>query len=252
MTTIHHATVKSAANKHGVTLSNDDEGNVVAAFGEREFTFPTEAEGDEPTQAELTEVAKDAICVVADVRAFEAEYPRFQIDQDEGDYVGRFVEDGEEVARDPELADLFETLREAGVEGADDEDDEPEVRSVVPYRYKREYAERGHPAHCGDWLAVTLNARCLREGGFVIEPMVAICEANGLDPQRWLKSSTRGWQGRFRMTSRNALAKVVAVAGVMHVPAEANNGEGDVELTPPAEWIAAHTPKARGKAAVEA
>lgn len=248
MTTIHHATVKSAQAK-GIGLSYD-EGVVTAAYGEREFS--TTLEGDEPTQRDVTDAAREVWRIAADAQAWEADHPTMQIEQDDGDFVGILLADGTEVARDPDFDDLIVTLNEAGEAEGDEEDDEPETRSVVPYHYKREYAERGHPAHCGDWLALTLNARCLADTGFLIEPMVAICEANGLSPQKWLKSSTRGWQGRFRMTSRNALAKVVALAGVLHVPAEANGSDGDVELTPPAAWIAEHTPKGKGKAAVAA
>lgn len=243
---IHHATVKAAAAK-GITLTGNDEDGVTATSGEREFTFQVEDES-------VTDTAKAVWARLADILAFEAETPGVQIEQRDGDYCAIRIEDGADIACDPDYDDLLVTVREAlsADEGAEAEDgEEPEVRSVVPDRYKKEYAARGHPAHCGDWLANVLNARVLGENGLNVDLMLAVADANGLDARKWL-SGTRGWQGRFRMTSRNALAKIVAVAGVLHVPAEANNGEGDVELEPPAAWVAEHTPKAKGKAAVQA
>lgn len=253
MATIHHAVVKSAASK-GVTLEVSDQDGfaVEATIGERTFSLPVEPDGDEPTQAEYTEVARDVWNNRQQAADFEAEYPGVTVDQDGEDYVG-FDKDGEEIARDPDLDDLFTTLREAVTEDTDgdtdDEDEEPESRSVVPDRYKKEYAERGHPAHCGDWLAVTLNGFCLGETGSNLTTLTVIAEANGVDTARYSTNRTNGWQGRFRMTVRNVLAKLVATAGVLHVPAEAS-GENDLELQAPAAWIAEHLPKAKGKAAV--
>ena len=255
MATIHHATVKSAASK-GVTLQVEDNGAVSATQGERTFHLSFEPEGDEPTQAEWTDAAKDVWNTLAEVLAFEGEPEGkgIQIEQDGGDFVAVRTEDGEEIARDPELADLFETLRERAAEGDDEGDDEEkESNSVVPDGYKQRYAAAGHPNTCGDWLAVVLNERCLTADGktFRVEPMLAIADANGVDAERYMARKTRGWQGRFRMTTRNVLKGVVATKGVLIVPAEANiDGRGDEELAAPADWIAANLPKAKGKAAV--
>lgn len=257
MATIHHATVKAAAAK-GVTLTNDEDG-VTAAIqtkaGERTFSIGVD---DAAPNTEWTEAAKDMWAKLVDALAFEAEHPGFQIETEDGDFVARSTEDGDVVASDPDYEDLLVTLREMAdeAEANDDgeDDEEKDSRSVVPPTYKRQYAERGHPAHCGDWLAVTLNGFCLGDEGTSIERMLQIAEANGIGAKAegYLANRSNGWQGRFRMSTRNVLAKVVATAGVLHVPAEASDGKGDLEIEPPAAWIADHLPKAKGKAAVSA
>jgi hypothetical protein len=112
--------------------------------------------------------------------------------------------------------------------------------SVVKPAYKHRYAERA--ANSGlkrkaaqrsawDWLAQTLAGECLVEGDRLsIERFVAILEANGVDHSRWTNRS-KGWEGRFRMTGRLALQKVVAEAMELKLP------DGEV-LVPPAEWVA--------------
>lgn len=254
MATIHHATVKSAASK-GVTLEASDL-DVTATKGERTFTLTIEPEGDDPTQAEYTDAAKDVWATLEQALAWEAEPEGagVQIEQDGTDFVAIRTEDGEEIARDPELDDLLVSVAELKADGDEEGDDEEkESHSVVPDVYKQRYAAMGHPNTCGDWLAVVLNERCLTGDGktFLVEPMLAIAEANGVDAERYMARKTRGWQGRFRMTTRNVLKGVVATKGVLIVPAEANGDRGDEELAAPADWIAANLPKAKGKAAVQ-
>lgn len=127
-----------------------------------------------------------------------------------------------------ERAELDE---EDGDDEAETEEEDAEAGgSVVAPHYRAKYAEAGHPTHCGDWLAVTLNNLCLNEKGTNVEFFQAICEANGLNMDKYDRTS-HGWQGRFRMTGRNLLGRAVFMAGgVLKVP----NAE---DMQAPAEWM---------------
>jgi len=113
------------------------------------------------------------------------------------------------------------------------------ARSVVKNAYKRKYAERarsnGHASKVAqrstwDWLAQNLAGECNGPDGKIdIAAFERILELNGVDFSRWTNRS-KGWEGRFRMTGRLALQRVVAAAGVLVV-------EGD-EIVAPAEWVA--------------
>jgi hypothetical protein len=84
----------------------------------------------------------------------------------------------------------------------------PVKGSVVTNRYRAIYSEYGHPTHCGDELAILLNNLCLNKAGVNIELFEEICVANGVSLMHYDRTS-RGWQGRLRMTGRNLLAKRV-------------------------------------------
>jgi hypothetical protein len=66
----------------------------------------------------------------------------------------------------------------------------------------------GHPTHCGDAMATLLNSLCVNKAGTNLEMFEQICAANGVDLSKYNRT-TRGWQGRLRMTGRNLLAKRV-------------------------------------------
>lgn len=108
----------------------------------------------------------------------------------------------------------------AAVENGDnaesaEEATEREDHSVVRSEFRARYAEAGHPAHCGDELAVLLNNLCLTKKGIDMARFEHICEANGVDLSKYSRS-TKGWEGRLRMTGRNILAgKVFAAGGVV-------------------------------------
>jgi hypothetical protein len=106
--------------------------------------------------------------------------------------------------------------------------------SVVSDKYRARYAEMGHPTHCGDWLAETLNELCRNKGGTNLDLFEDICGMNGVDMSKYSRSS-KGWEGRFRMTGRNLLAKRVYTAGgVLKIPLMGDTSE----LRAPAEWMA--------------
>jgi hypothetical protein len=145
---------------------------------------------------------------------------------------------GEEIDEDAEV--------EAIAELADAEDEVKEPNSIVKDKFKVKYIENAiatgatHKAakrSNWDWLAQTLAAACLSEGGKLeIGAFTDILDANGVDHSRWTNKN-RGWEGRFRMTGRVALQKVVANAGVLKTPAGS-------EIEAPAEWRTRYQTKA--------
>ena len=84
--------------------------------------------------------------------------------------------------------------------------------SIITNRYRANYSEQGHPTHCGDELAIFLNEMCSNKGGTNLALFEAICAANGVNLSRYNRTS-KGWQGRLRMTGRNLLAKRVRENG---------------------------------------
>lgn len=145
----------------------------------------------------------------------------------------------------PKGAVLDDDLDEEG----DAEDETKEDRSVVKEEYRARYAEMGHPAHCGDELAVLLNNLCLTKKGIEMARFEHICEANGVDLSKYNRT-TKGWQGRLRMTGRNVLArKAFEADGVVKTTVERKDAEGTVterlelegaeaEYRLSAEWMA--------------
>lgn len=108
--------------------------------------------------------------------------------------------------------------------------------SVVKQVYRIRYAEAGHPNHCGDWLADTLNNLVLGKTATDIANFEAICNLNGVSLAKY-KREGNGWQGRLRMTGRNLMARIVFETGVLKVPAHVAGEKKDVELRAPKEWL---------------
>jgi hypothetical protein len=114
--------------------------------------------------------------------------------------------------------------------------------SVVKRQYKQKYLDRARAngvkgkaakRSAWDWLAETLAGECLNKKAKIdIDAFTAILEANGIeDPHGRWPNRAPGWEGRFRMTGRLCLQRIVAEAGILRLP----DGE---ELEAPAEWIA--------------
>lgn len=127
----------------------------------------------------------------------------------------------------------------------------PEVvlpRSVVKNTYKRRYAERvltgevrgkkgvskkAQARSCSDWLALTLASLTLGEKDALnVERFEAILDANGIEHRHWNRT-TKGWQGRLRMTGRLALQRVVAAEEQLFLP----DGE---PVKAPRSWVEKH------------
>lgn len=136
------------------------------------------------------------------------------------------------------------TIREETVEIA------PEVvlpRSIVKPTYKAVYANRvldgqrgkkgvskkAQARSCSDWLALELAALTLREKDKLdVAAFEAILTANGIAHEHWNRT-TKGWQGRLRMTGRLALQRAVAAEEMLYVP--------DAEpIKAPRSWVAKH------------
>ena len=125
---------------------------------------------------------------------------------------------------------------------AEIEDQIEKPRSVVKRQYKQKYLDRARAngvrgkaakRSAWDWLAETLAGECLnRKAKIDIDKFTAILVANGIeDPHERWPNRAPGWEGRFRMTGRLCLQRIVAEAGVLHLP----DGE---ELVAPEEWVA--------------
>ena len=106
----------------------------------------------------------------------------------------------------PEESEEFSRWNEEWDNAADQSVSPPAKGSVITDRYRANYSELGHPTHCGDELAILLNNLCLNKAGVNIQLFEEICEANGVSLARYNRT-TRGWQGRLRMTGRNLLTK---------------------------------------------
>jgi hypothetical protein len=124
--------------------------------------------------------------------------------------------------------------------------DERVPNSIVKDKFKVKYAENA--AAIGDkrkqvkrsnwdWLAQQLAVACLSDKGKIdIDAFKDVLDANGVDHSRWTNKN-KGWEGRFRMTGRVALQKVVANNGLLKTPA-------GTELEAPAEWCERYKTKA--------
>lgn len=131
---------------------------------------------------------------------------------------------------------------DAAADEATDED-EGKGGSVVSEKYRAKYAEAGHPTHCGDWLAETLNEICLNKAGVNLELFEAICGLNGVDTSKYKRSGV-GWQGRIRMTGRNLMSKKVFLNGGKLIVPDSMGGFKQA----PEEWMAQQRFKALPKA----
>lgn len=130
---------------------------------------------------------------------------------------------------------------DAAADEATDEEDKG-GGSVVSSKYRAKYAEAGHPTHCGDWLAETLNEIVLNKEGVNLELFEAICGLNGVDTSKYKRSGV-GWQGRIRMTGRNLISKRVFLnEGKLILP----EALGLFKQAPP-EWMALQRFKAAAK-----
>ncbi len=132
--------------------------------------------------------------------------------------------------------------------GADVAADIVRAKSVVKPAYKLAYAERALTARkpkgmskkaaarsCNDWLAQQIALACLDEKSQLrVGDFEALLDANGVAHAHWNRT-TKGWQGRLRMTGRLALQRVVAEAdGELELP----NGS---TIAAPRSWVAKHT-----------
>lgn len=123
---------------------------------------------------------------------------------------------------------------------AEVEEDNKQNNSVVAAKFKDKYLANARAAGIKgkaakrsnwDWLSQQIAAACLGEKEKIrIDDFRALLDANGVDHSRWTNRN-KGWEGRFRMTGRVALQKVVANAGILKM------GDGQ-DVTAPPEFVA--------------
>ena len=227
--TIHHTLTKKAAQAN-IALVEEEDGVFSASFPIGPLNAVHTFRHDH---------AKTLLDAAIIIRRFLIEYPRLVVLQndDDFDFLVSVGDDEGSFAEFPDVEDAIITALENAPADEPEPEDEGKISgSVVPHRYRAIYKERGHPAHCGDWLANTLNELCHVEGKFVVHLLTEIAEVNNVSFDQYLANPSRGWQGRFRMSVRNRLAKAVVLAGFLVVPGEDNR-------VPPSEWLSAHTAK---------
>jgi hypothetical protein len=113
--------------------------------------------------------------------------------------------------------------------------------SIVKAKFKDKYIEnakaQGLTSKAAkrsnwDWLSQQLATFCLSDKGKIdIGSFTDVLDANGIDHSKWTNKN-KGWEGRFRMTGRVALQKVVANTGFLKWPGELQASEA------PDEWRA--------------
>ena len=155
-----------------------------------------------------------------------------------------FEGDGEGDAIDVEIPSELEATEGEPFVG---DDEEPKVvNSIVKDKFKEKYianaiamgeTKKAAKRSNWDWLAQQLAAACLSEKGKIeIGAFKDILDANGVDHSRWTNKN-KGWEGRFRMTGRVALQKVVANAGALVTA-------GGTVIEAPAEFVEKYKTKA--------
>jgi|KBSMisStandDraft_5_1062788.scaffolds.fasta_scaffold24099_5 hypothetical protein len=132
-------------------------------------------------------------------------------------------EEPEEGADVPESA-LIANQGDEEAAIAEVEEDNKQNNSVVAAKFKDKYLANARanriPGKAAkrsnwDWLSQQIASVCLDEKHKIrIGDFTALLEANGVDHSRWTNRN-KGWEGRFRMTGRVALQKVVADAGIL-------------------------------------
>lgn len=231
---IHHATA-ARAEKAGIVLqvvesTSTGQQQAKAIWPKRNKHFVA----DDP---------KTALALAMLQQRFGDEYANVTVTNDHTTTVGdvTLVEFEEGFDEDEVFAETLEQMLEEGIE-AEEAEEEGASGNVVPVRYRQKYAEAGHPNTCGDWLAKILIDECTAldvdgKPRFDVGRFDAIYDENKGDRnQKWCKNTSgRGWEGRYRMSGRIALAKVVGINGYLVLDG--------AKLVPPTEWLAKHAQK---------
>lgn len=248
MTRIHHATARKATEQ-GVELSIVEETGApvgVKAIKGKSFVFHTDARHalEWALLAETLRLEYPALQVISGEPSelptifYSPESEMLPFHGEVAPTLAQVQEMCEELGFDPE-ADV-----EADVEADADQEEEAPRGGVVHARYRAAYAQRGNPAHCGDWLAgwldgqfesAWLDAEGRKQSSFDADAFAAFLSDNGVPLDgKWAAlptSGQRGWQGRYRMNGRQILEKYVALNGKLQCRGET------IEV--PAEFVAA-------------
>ncbi len=230
---IHHATLK-AAEKAGIALSADEEGQFLAVHSKTNRRM----RGGDPKM------------LVKDMTALIELHQRYSSATATQDNDGWIVTSPWGEFRALYLTDAVSRMKRAFAEHHQPEDEEEEAEleqeeteaeeeqeaeheesggDVVGAEYRARYAEAGHPRHCGDWLAVTLNEMVGETKHLNVEALDRLAQLNGIDVSKYNRTNL-GWQGRLRMTFRNLLARKIWNRGFI-----INFNEEAIEA--PKDWI---------------
>lgn len=239
MINIHHATAKKA-EANGITLTAN------------ELIATATIDGKSYTNVD----PKVALAAAMTQKMFSLEYPALELVQTDDDFVVQHEGD-DIVAIEPAggyiiqagdfkelLADALETCQELEIDPTEGYDEDEGVPTVVHPKYKRQYREAGHPDHCGDWIASTLEFEFEDDdGNFDADDFTQFLILNGVEMTgKWASlpnSGQRGWKGRYRMNGRQKLEFQIAKTGKLFL----RNVEHTVPESVLAELRAKH-PKA--------
>lgn len=209
--TIHHATLAAAA-KLGFVLESTEDGVRVTS---KKPAFSFDVQGK----------AKDVLLDAQAYRMIATEYDKVVVSYEDGQWL-LSVEEGDLAADGERLQEAFEALIDAAQNAGVEIESEEVVSVVVPAKYKAQYAEAGHPQHCGDWLATYIDGRFdtvegkLDEAAFTAFLVENKVELTG----KWAElptSGQKGWEGRYRMNGCQKVRVNMARTGILYLGGEA-------------------------------
>lgn len=201
------------------------------------------------TEAEMEKVEAERVAAHEQENPMQvAEQARDEVIDEVIDEVLAAIEEEltDENPRAEQMADAESDMEGDAAPMEGDEEDKV-VNSIVKAKFKNKYIEnakaqgiKGKAARRSnwDWLSQMLATFCLSDKGKIdIGSFTDVLDANGVDHSKWTNKN-RGWEGRFRMTGRVALQRIVANAGVIKWP-------GDLEATvAPPEFVEKYKTKA--------
>lgn len=209
---IHHATVKSA-EKSGIRLEELPDGKYRAVHEKTGYilvdTDPKMLVKDTIAFLDIKTNYKSATASIDDDSMWTIESPW-------GDFRTRFLTDALALmkrafteAHQPDDEDEEEEMLESEAEQeeeAEEEDPQPSGDVVKP-EYRARYIENGSGGRgCNDWFMQTLDELIGTGKHLNVEAMDRLAQLNNVDLGKYNRT-TRGWQGRLRMTFRNILAR---------------------------------------------
>lgn len=213
----HHATV-TKAEKLGIAIDYNPETELATATNGTDTASHPDA--------------KQAVEGVQLLKVLRGEYPAISVvyDPETGSWVFSAKANAEWTLSIAELDEdtlsvVLEDAQEQGIDPEEGYDEEAEKSgSVVGAGYKAEYAARGNPNHCGDWLAKVLERFETGEKKnkrFDHEAFTELLVLNEVPMDgKWAglpQSGQKGWVGRYRMNGRQKLEQVVARKGTLRL-----------------------------------
>lgn len=232
---IHHATVKSA-EKAGIRLEALPDDQYRAIHEKTNYSLL----GTDPKM-----LVKDMIALVdmkTNYRSASASYDEGQwtVSSPWGEFTAFHLVDAISLmkrafteAHQPDDEDEESEMLEAeeAEEEAEAEEDPQPSGDVVKPEYRARYTENGSGGRgCNDWMMQLLDEMIGTGKHLNVEAMDRLAQLNNINLDKYSRTS-RGWQGRLRMTFRNILARKVWKEGFL-----INFNEEKVNADP--QWVA--------------